>query len=118
MLLDHLKTRRQFGRPIGSFQALQHRMVDLRIEIEQARSITILAASRMDTDGQSRGVSMAKSLVGRVARRVAEETIQMHGGIAMTWEHPASHYAKRLVMIDHQLGDADHHLQRVAAGLQ
>ena len=114
MLLEYLKTRQQFGRPIGDFQVLQHRMVDLMTEIEQARSITILAASRMGDAGQSRSVSMAKSLVGRTAQMVAEELIQMHGGIAMTWEYPASHYAKRLVMIDHQLGDTDHHLQRVA----
>ncbi|MEM8853680.1 MAG: acyl-CoA dehydrogenase family protein [Pseudomonadota bacterium] len=117
-LLDYLKTRKQFGRAIGTFQVLQHRMVDLAIAIEQARSITILAASRMGTDAQTRTISMAKSLVGRTARLVAEETIQMHGGIAMTWEYPASHYAKRLVMIDHQFGDSDHHLQQVMATYQ
>lgn len=117
-LLNYLKTRKQFGRAIGTFQVLQHRMVDLAIAIEQARSITILAASRMGTDAQSRTVSMAKSLVGRTARHVAEETIQMHGGIAMTWEYPASHYAKRLVMIDHQFGDSDHHIQQVMASYQ
>ncbi|MDJ0824140.1 MAG: acyl-CoA dehydrogenase family protein [Rhodobacter sp.] len=116
LLLDHLRTRQQFGQPIGSFQALQHRMVDLTIEIEQARSITILAASRMGAEQQSRTVSMAKSHIGRTAKLVAEELIQLHGGIGMTWEHPAAHYAKRLVMIDHQLGDTDFHLQRVMAG--
>ncbi len=116
MLLNYLKTRQQFGRPIGSFQALQHRMVDLTTELEQARSITILAASRIGTPLQSRTVSMAKSLVGRAARHMAEETIQMHGGIAMTWDYAASHYAKRLVMIDHQLGDSDYHLAKVMEG--
>lgn len=115
LLLDYLKTRQQFGRAIGDFQALQHRMVDLMTEAEQARSITILAASRMGTDDQTRTVSMAKSLIGRVAQLVAEELIQMHGGIAMTWDYPASHYAKRLVMIDHQLGNSDFHLAKVAA---
>lgn len=118
MLLDYLKTRQQFGQPIGNFQVLQHRMVDLMTEIEQARSITILAASRMGTADQSRTVSMAKSLVGRVAQMVAEDLVQMHGGIAMTWEYPASHFAKRLVMIDHQLGNCDDHLRRVAMGYQ
>ena len=113
--LEYMKTRQQFGRPIGSFQALQHRLVDLTIEIEQARSITILAASRMGTDAQSLTVSMAKNLVGRTATLVAEEAIQLHGGIAMTWEVPISHYAKRLVMIDHQLGDTDYHLHKVMA---
>lgn len=115
ILLEYLKTRKQFGIPIGKFQVLQHRMVDLDIEIEQARSITILAASKLLADGASRTVSMAKSLVGRAARLVAEEAIQMHGGIAMTWEYPVSHYAKRLVMLDHQLGDSDFHLERVMA---
>lgn len=115
MTVDYLRTRRQFGRPIGSFQALQHRAVDMAIEIEQARSITILAAGRMGQAGQSRTVAMAKSLIGRAGRQVAEEAIQMHGGIAMTWEAAVSHYAKRLVMIDHQYGDTDTHLARVMA---
>lgn len=117
-LLDYLRTRKQFGRAIGSFQALQHRMVDLTVEIEQARSITILAAGRMGGETQSLTVSMAKNLIGRVAKLTAEEAIQLHGGIAMTWEHPTSHYAKRLVMIDHQLGDTDVHLERVMAAQQ
>jgi alkylation response protein AidB-like acyl-CoA dehydrogenase len=117
LLTDYLRTRKQFGRTIGSFQALQHRAVDLVGEIEQARSIVIFAASRMGEADQSRSVSMAKHLCGRVARQVAEEAIQMHGGIAMTWEAAVSHYAKRLVMLDHQLGDADFHLERVIAGL-
>lgn len=117
LLTDYLRTRKQFGRTIGSFQALQHRAVDLVGEIEQARSIVILAASRMGEADQSRTVSMAKYLCGKVARQVAEEAIQMHGGIAMTWEAAVSHYAKRLVMLDHQLGDADFHLERVMAGL-
>jgi len=118
MLLEYLKTRKQFGKTIGSFQALQHRTVDLTSEIEQARSITILAASKMGTAEQSRTVSMAKNLIGRTAKLVSEETIQMQGGIAMTWEYPSSHYAKRLVMIDHQLGDTDFHLERVMAAHQ
>ena len=113
--LDYFKTRKQFGREIGSFQALQHRLVDVTIEIEQARSITIAAA---DAFGSDRGASMiakAKNLIGRAGKLVAEEAIQMHGGIAMTWEFPVSHYAKRLIMIDAQLGDADWQLERVVA---
>lgn len=109
--LAYLKERKQFGREIGSFQALQHRMVEMKVMIEQARSITIHAADRMEP----RATAMAKSLVGRTARKVSEEAIQLHGGIGMTWEYPLSHYAKRLVMIDHQLGDSDHHLARVAS---
>jgi alkylation response protein AidB-like acyl-CoA dehydrogenase len=118
MLTEYLGTRRQFGQPIGAFQALQHRAVDLSIEIEQARSIIIAAAAAMGGPDQSHRASQAKHLVGRIARTVAEEAIQMHGGIAMTWEYPVSHYAKRLVMIDHQFGDTDHHLERLIAALQ
>ncbi|MGH1368321.1 MAG: acyl-CoA dehydrogenase family protein [Maritimibacter sp.] len=115
LLLDYLRTRNQFGRAIGSFQALQHRAVDIVTEIEQARSITIYAASRMGEADQSRAVSMAKTLIGKAARLTSEEAIQMHGGIAMTWEAAVSHYAKRLVMLDAQLGDTDFHLERVAS---
>ncbi|KAA2315680.1 acyl-CoA dehydrogenase [Pseudooceanicola sediminis] len=115
MTVEYLGTRKQFGRPIGSFQALQHRAVDMLTEIEQARSITIKAASELGGGQASRYASMAKNLIGRAGRLVAEEAIQMHGGIAMTWEYPGSHYAKRLVMIDHQLGDTDFHLSRVMA---
>lgn len=114
--LDYLKQRKQFGVPIGTFQVLQHRTVDLLMEIEQARSITIKAASELGGPESARYTSMAKHLIGRVARQVAEETIQMHGGIAMTWEYPLSHYAKRLIMLDAQLGDMDEHLSRLIAG--
>ena len=117
MLLDYLRTRKQFGRPIGTFQVLQHRAVDMLTEIEQARSITIAAAAALDGADASRMASMAKNLIGRAARLNAEESIQMHGGIAMTWEYPGSHYAKRLVMIDAQLGDTDWHLHRIMSGL-
>jgi alkylation response protein AidB-like acyl-CoA dehydrogenase len=115
--LEHLRTRRQFGVPIGSFQALQHRMADLLIEIEQARSAVINAAAAFDAERtlRERALSAAKATIGRVATQVAEESIQLHGGIGMTWELPLAHYAKRLVMIDHQLGDEDHHLARYIA---
>ncbi|PJE30613.1 Acryloyl-CoA reductase (NADH) [Pseudooceanicola marinus] len=115
MTLDYLRTRKQFGVAIGQFQALQHRSVDMLTEIEQARSITIKAASELGGPEAGRYASMAKNLIGRAGRLVAEEAIQMHGGIAMTWEYPGSHYAKRLVMIDAQLGDTDYHLSRVMA---
>lgn len=113
--LEYLRTRRQFGVPIGGFQALQHRMVDVVIEIEQARSAVINAAAAFDADdriARERALSAAKYTIGRAGTRVAEEAIQLHGGIAMTWELPLAHHAKRLVMIDHQLGDEDHHLER------
>ncbi|MET3914414.1 alkylation response protein AidB-like acyl-CoA dehydrogenase [Variovorax sp. OAS795] len=116
--LEYLRTRKQFGILIGSFQALQHRMADLLLEIEQARSAVINAAAAIDgTDrvARERALSAAKFSIGRIGALVAEESIQMHGGIGMTWELPMPHYAKRLVMIDHQLGDEDHHLQRYIA---
>jgi alkylation response protein AidB-like acyl-CoA dehydrogenase len=113
MLLDYLKTRKQFGRPIGSFQVLQHRTVDLLTEIEQARSITIGAAASLGDEDAPLKAAMAKNLIGRAARLVAEEAIQMHGGIAMTWEYAVSHYGKRLVMLDAQLGDTDQCLTEV-----
>ncbi len=116
--LEYLRTRKQFGILIGSFQALQHRMADLLLEIEQARSAIINAAAAIDgTDrvARERALSAAKFSIGRIGALVAEESIQMHGGIGMTWELPLPHYAKRLVMIDHQFGDEDHHLQRYIA---
>lgn len=117
LTLDYLKTRKQFGVPLGKFQALQHRMVEMVVAIEQARSLTILAAGLMEAPRaeRERALSAAKNLVGRVGRLVSEETIQLHGGIAMTWEYAAAHFAKRLVMIDHLLGDEDFHLARFMA---
>jgi alkylation response protein AidB-like acyl-CoA dehydrogenase len=115
--LEYLQTRKQFGVPIGSFQALQHRMADVLLEIEQARSAVINAAAAMAADRitRERALSAAKYSIGRIGTLVAEESIQMHGGIGMTWELPLAHCAKRLVMIDHQLGDEDHHLARFIA---
>lgn len=113
LTVDYLKERKQFGRPLASFQALQHRVVDMVVELEQSRSITISAAGHFGTDKQARYVSMAKNLIGRSGTKIAEEAIQLHGGIGMTWEYPGSHYAKRLVMIDHQLGDRQDHAMRL-----
>lgn len=117
LTVDYLKQRKQFGRAIGTFQALQHRVVDMIVELEQCRSITIAAVAAYGTPDQARRVSMAKNLVGRMGRLISEEAIQMHGGIGMTWEYAGSHYAKRLVMIDHQLGDSgDHALRMIRLG--
>jgi alkylation response protein AidB-like acyl-CoA dehydrogenase len=114
---EYLGTRKQFGRPIGSFQALAHRMSDLLIDLEQARSAVINAAGHLADDRASRErhVSAAKNLMGRVGRLVAEDTIQMHGGIAMTQEYELAHIAKRITMADHRFGDVDHHLERFIA---
>jgi alkylation response protein AidB-like acyl-CoA dehydrogenase len=119
LTVEYLKTRVQFGQPIGANQVLQHRMVDLLIEIEQVRSCVMLATSTLDLKGgeadratRERHLSAAKHLVGRVGRQVAEEAIQMHGGVAMTWDFAVPHYTKRIVMIDHLFGDTDYHLDR------
>ncbi len=116
--LEYLRTRQQFGAPIGSFQALQHRMVDVLLEVEQARSAVINAAAAIEVEDRvvrEKALSAAKYSIGRIGTLVAEESIQLHGGIGMTWELPLSHYAKRLVMIDHEFGDEDHHLARFIA---
>jgi hypothetical protein len=115
--IEYLQTRKQFGKAIGSFQGLQHRMADVLLEIEQARSAVINAAAALQADRseRERALSAAKYSIGRIGTLVAEECIQLHGGIGMTWELSMPHYAKRLVMIDHQLGDEDHHLARFIA---
>ncbi len=115
MTTDYLKQRQQFGRPLATFQALQHRLVDMVMELEQSKSITIRAAASFGSVDQARHVAMAKNLIGRAGTKIAEEAIQLHGGIGMTWEYAGSHYAKRLVMIDHQLGDRYDHAGRLAA---
>ncbi len=124
LTLEYLKTRKQFGVPIGSFQALQHRMADMMGDREQLRSAVINAAGNLDdVDGNADGlnsrdwnISAAKNLTGRAGRKIAEESIQMHGGMGMTWEYPVGHYAKRIVMIDHLFGDVDYHLERIMGG--
>ena len=115
LTLDYLKTRKQFGVPIGKFQALQHRMADMMIEREQIRSALINAAGHLNSDAAERDwhMSALKNLVGRSGRKIAEESIQMHGGIAMTWEYAVGHFVKRIIMIDHLFGDEDHHLQQI-----
>lgn len=121
LTLDYLKTRKQFGVPIGKFQVLQHRMVDMQTELEQATSMAILAATfadAEDSDERSRTLAAAKYICTRAARKIAEEAIQLHGGIGMTWEYNLAHHAKRLVMIGHELGDDDHHLKAYAGLMQ
>ncbi|MDP1026473.1 acyl-CoA dehydrogenase family protein [Sphingomonas sp. KR1UV-12] len=116
--IEYLRTRKQFGVPIGKFQALQHRIATVLMEVEQARSAVINAADAFDNKSgtaRDRILSAAKHTIGAIGQLVAEEAIQMHGGIGMTWELPLSHYAKRITMIDQQLGDQDQHLQRFIA---
>jgi alkylation response protein AidB-like acyl-CoA dehydrogenase len=117
--LEYMKGRKQFGVPIASFQVLQHRLVDMYIVTEQARSMAILAASRVDASANAterkRAVSMAKIKIADAARQVSQEAIQLHGGMGMTEEMKVSHTFRRLTMIAQRFGDADHHLERFAA---
>ncbi|MDD2058184.1 acyl-CoA dehydrogenase [Pseudomonas sp. GD03860] len=117
LTLDYLKTRQQFGQAIGKFQVLQHRMVDMRIELDQATSMALLAAcvaDQPDSEARSRTLAAAKFIVSRASRFVADQGIQLHGGIGLTWEYMLSHHAKHLLMVARQFGDDDHHLQAFA----
>ena len=116
--LEYLKTRQQFGAPIGKFQALQHRMADMFIHLEQARSMAMLAAVKVgsnDDEERRRVVSAAKVRINHAARFVGQQAVQLHGGMGVTDELPAAHFFKRLAMIEVTLGDADHHLERLIA---
>ena len=111
--VDYTKTRRQFGTAIGSFQALQHRMADMFIEVEQARSILLMALLTADDGGDARrAISAAKSRIGRAARKVGQEAIQLHGGIGVTEDLDVGHYVKRLLVIEALFGNSDWHLRR------
>lgn len=116
--LEYLKTRQQFGVPIGKFQVLQHRMAEMFMEMEQARSMATLAAvkvSSSDAEERRRTVSAAKARVGQAARFVGQNAVQLHGGMGVTNELPAAHMFKRLTIIELSLGDTDHHLARFVA---
>jgi pimeloyl-CoA dehydrogenase small subunit len=116
--LAYLKSRRQFGVPIGSFQVLQHRMVDMFISYEQARSMACLACVKVDTADaaeRQRAVSAAKIRIADACRHVSQDAVQLHGGMGMTEELKISHTFRRLTMIAQAFGDVDHHLERFAA---
>jgi pimeloyl-CoA dehydrogenase small subunit len=118
LTLDYLKVRKQFGVPIGAFQALQHKAVDTYVATEQARSMAMYAAMMADSDDdleRARAMHAAKVEIGRGGRLAGENAIQLHGGVGMTMEYAVGHYFKRLAMIDTTFGDADHHLGRLAA---
>ena len=116
--LNYLKVRKQFGVPIGKFQALQHRMADMFIAAEQARSMAIFAAVYADSEDvreRRRAVSGAKAYIGQAARLVGQQAVQMHGAMGVVNELIVSHYFKRLTMIDLTLGDVDFHLARFSS---
>ena len=117
LTVDYLKTRKQFGVPIGSFQVLQHKAVDMLTALEQARSMAFYAtmmAAEPDAKERRKAIAAAKVQIGKSARFVGETAIQLHGGIGMTMEYKAGHYFKRLTMIDMAFGDTDHHLRELA----
>lgn len=119
LTVDYLKTRRQFGRPIGSFQVLQHRATDMLIAIEEARSMAIYAAMSLDEPDAAerrRALSAVKALIGRRGRFVAETAVQLHGGIGLTMDYAVGHCMARLLAIDALFGNDAHHLARLADG--
>jgi hypothetical protein len=116
--VEYLRTRQQFGQPIGRFQALQHRVADMVMHLEQARSMSYLATLRCDSADAAerrRALSAAKVLIGEAGRFVGQQAVQLHGGMGMTDELKVSHWFKRLTAIDIMFGDSDTHLQRYAA---
>ena len=116
--LDYLKQRKQFGTTIGSFQALQHRAADMLVNLEESRSMAMYAAmmaEHPDRRLRRAALSAAKVQINRSARSLGQEAVQLHGGIAMTWEYKAGHYFKRLTALEALFGDTDHHLGELDA---
>ncbi|KIU14579.1 acyl-CoA dehydrogenase family protein [Mycolicibacterium llatzerense] len=114
--VEYAKQRQQFGQPIGSFQALQHRMVDMHMELEQSVSAVYLAVLNLETDAhtRARSVSAAKATIGRAARFIGQNAVQLHGGMGMTEELAIGHYFKRLTAVQYEYGSTDYHVTRYA----
>ncbi|MFT6733298.1 MAG: alkylation response protein AidB-like acyl-CoA dehydrogenase [Polaribacter sp.] len=122
LTIEYMKERKQFSRPLSAFQVIQHRCVEMVIEIEQLEASLIQAASdtslainskkNEDWDNVFKSTSASKYLSGKTGKLVAEESIQLHGGIGMTWEYPLGHFVKRIIMNNHQFGDSDYHLNQ------
>ena len=112
--VEYCKQRQQFGQPIGSFQVLQHRMVDMYMEVEQSAAAVLLAVLKLEEDDatRARAVSAAKATVGRAARFVGQQAVQLHGGMGMTEELAIGHYFKRLTALQFEFGSTDHHITR------
>ncbi len=118
LTVDYLKTRQQFGAPIGSFQALQHRAAEMLVALEQARGMALYAtmmAQEPDAASRRRAMRAAKIQIGRSAKFITQQAVQLHGGVGVTMDYAIGHYFKRLTMIDTMFGDADHHLGLLAA---
>ena len=114
--VEYCKQRQQFGQPIGSFQVLQHRMVDMHMELEQSVAAVYLAVLNLEAEPatRARAVSAAKATIGRAARFVGQNAVQLHGGMGMTEELAIGHYFKRLTAVQYEFGSTDHHMARYA----
>ena len=114
--VEYAKQRQQFGQPIGGFQVLQHRMVDMHIELEQAVAAAYLATLKLGEHpaARARAVSAAKATIGRAARFVGQSAVQLHGGMGMTEELAIGHYFKRLTALQYEFGSTDYHRSRYA----
>ena len=117
LTLDYAKQRKQFGKAIGDFQVIQHRLVDMFMEAEQATSMTLMGTLRLDDAERTKWVSQAKAKINKGARALGQWAVQTHGGIGITTELAAGHYFKRLSIIETQFGDFDYHMARLEAGL-
>ena len=114
--LDYARQRKQFGQPIANFQVLQHRMVDMFINLEQSVSMTYMATIKLDEDAErAKAVSAAKVQIGKACKFVGQSAIQIHGGMGMTDELAIGHYFKRATIIENLFGSVDHHLRRYEA---
>ena len=121
MTIEYMKTRVQFGKPIGENQALQHRASEMMIAMEQGRSLAMLAAIMVDDADaavRARDISTAKVGVGQAARFVSQNAVQLHGGIGMTEEYAVGHYFRRCMVIEHNFGDTAYHLSKLAAAVR
>jgi alkylation response protein AidB-like acyl-CoA dehydrogenase len=114
--VEYCKQRQQFGQPIGSFQVLQHRMVDMHMELEQSVAAVYLAVLNLEAGPatRARAVSAAKATIGRAARFIGQNAVQLHGGMGMTEELAIGHYFKRLTAVQYEFGSTDHHVARYA----
>jgi alkylation response protein AidB-like acyl-CoA dehydrogenase len=120
LTLEYSKNRNQFGKAIGTFQVVQHRLTDMLMETEQARSMAQIAAMALDVNDEAaraRELAGVKARLGKAGRFVGQESIQLHGGMGMTDEMTIGHYFKRLTMIDRSYGDADYSMRRYTDGL-
>ena len=115
LTLEYARERKQFGQPIGSFQVIQHRLVDMFMEVEQTESMVLMGTLRLDDPQRAKWVSQAKAKIGRSARALGQAAVQTHGGIGITQELAAGHYFKRLTIIETQFGDVDYHMDRLDA---